>query len=157
MSKSTEERQRYLKLRIGVLTSLIAFGALAILHKAWDLQVLQADQWREAAEGQSQRDIKLSPRRGAIYDRDGAELAISVDVDSVWVSPTAMRKAKQDAGEVAHKLAELLGMDAKQIAQKIAKGKHFVYIKRRVTAAQGKAVRGLNLGGVYIEKEAGRF
>jgi cell division protein FtsI (penicillin-binding protein 3) len=157
MSKSPELRRRYLKLRIGVLTGLLVAGALLILHRAWDLQVHRADKLREAAEGQSQRDITLASRRGGIYDRDGAELAVSIDVDSIWVSPAAMRQAKQDPATAAHKLGELLGVDEKALAEKLANGRGFVWVKRRVTAAQGKAVRGLNLAGVYSLKEPRRY
>jgi cell division protein FtsI (penicillin-binding protein 3) len=157
MSKTPEQRRRYLKLRMAVLTGLLVIGALAVLHKAWDLQVRRSEELREAAEEQNQRDITLAPRRGGIYDRDGAELAISVDVDSIWVSPSAMRQAKQDPAEVTHKLAELLGLDEKSLGEKIGNGRHFVWVKRRVTSAQGKAVRGLNLPGVFIAKEARRF
>ncbi len=157
MTQSKERRRRFLELRIGFLTSLLAAFAVAIVWKAWDLQVRQAPELRERAEEQHQRRIKLAPRRGAIYDRDGAELAVSVDVDSVWVSPLALRKAKQPIGEVAHALSELLGVDEKQLADKIRNGKQFVWVKRRVTGAQGKAVRGLGMPGVFIQKEARRF
>ncbi|HET6335958.1 MAG TPA: penicillin-binding transpeptidase domain-containing protein [Polyangiales bacterium] len=157
MTKTPEARQRYLKLRIGVLTALLGVGSLLILQKAWELQVHRAEELREAAEGQNQRDITLAPRRGGIYDRDGAELAVSIDVDSVWVSPAAMRQAKQDTSEAAHKLSELLGLDAKSFAEKFEKGRGFVWVKRRVTAAEGQAVRSLKLAGVFISKESRRF
>lgn len=157
MTKTPDVRRRYLKLRIGVLTALLGVGSFLILQKAWELQVHRAEELRGAAEGQNQRDITLAPRRGGIYDRDGAELAVSIDVDSVWVSPAAMRQAKQDTADAAHKLSELLGVDEKSFAEKFANGRGFVWVKRRVTTAQGQAVRGLKLAGVFIEKEARRF
>lgn len=158
MTKSARERrQRYLKLRIGLLTSVLVGSGIAIVHRAWDLQVRQADSLREAAEGQYQKDITLAPRRGRIYDRDGAELAVSIDVDSVALRPGILKRAGQDPVEVAKKLASLLGLDAKALAQKIANEKHYVWVKRRVTAAQGKAVRALNIPGVETAKEPRRF
>lgn len=157
MTKSPEARRRYLQIRIAVLTVLLGAGSLAILNKAWELQVHRAEELSEAAQEQSQRDIKLAPRRGGIYDRDGAELAVSVDVDSIWVSPVAMRQAKQDPQDAAHKLSELLGVDEKPLVEKIENGRGFAWVKRRVTGATGKAVTALNIPGVYVTKEARRF
>jgi cell division protein FtsI (penicillin-binding protein 3) len=157
MTKSLERRTRFMKLRIGFLTSLLVLSLLAIFHRAWELQVLRSEELREAAEEQYSRDITLAPRRGGIYDRDGAELAVSIDVDSIWVSPSAMRKGKQDPVDAAHKLSGLLGLDEKTLTERFAAGRHFVWVKRRVTAAQGKAVKGLAMPGVYIAKESRRW
>ena len=76
-------RMRYVKARIVVLALLLVAFAGAIVHKAYDLQVRQAAKLRAMAEEQYLRDIRLTPKRGTIYDRSGAELAVSVDVDSV--------------------------------------------------------------------------
>ncbi|HEX2675091.1 MAG TPA: penicillin-binding protein, partial [Polyangiales bacterium] len=132
-------------------------GAGAVLFRAWDLQVRRAPLLKEMAEEQYLRDVSLSPKRGTIYDRDGAELAVSVDVDSVWANPLALRKSGGDPRAIATQLAGLLGVDAEIVTQRLSSDRHFVWIKRRVTPSQGKAIAGLKLPGISMSGEARRF
>ncbi|HKP56092.1 MAG TPA: penicillin-binding transpeptidase domain-containing protein [Polyangiales bacterium] len=165
MKNPIERRRRNVRARVYFLTALLSVSAGAILCQAYHLQVERAPELRERAEDQSQRAIKVAPKRGAIFDRDGAPLALSIDVDSVSVSPSAMLQAKQDPAFVAQKLGELLGVDGKALHAKIlaaqsdpqAKSRHYISVKRQVTTAQGKAVRSLALGGVTVYKEPRRY
>jgi cell division protein FtsI (penicillin-binding protein 3) len=150
-------RGLFMRARIVMLATLLGAGASAVVYRAWDLQVRRAATLREMAEEQYLRAVSLAPKRGTIYDRDGAELAVSIDADSVWANPAAIKKAGQDPRAVAARLSPLLGLDAEVLAQRLAAERHFVWVKRRVTPAQGKAVRALHLPGVAISEEARRF
>ena len=109
------------------------------------------------AEEQYLKDIHLAPKRGTIYDRNGAELAVSVDVDSVYLNPKQFRQSGQDAGAAAQKLAALLGLDASTLAERFAADRHFVWLKRRVSPNEAKAVRLLDVPGVALTAEARRY
>ena len=67
---------------------LIVFIALSllmtglVLRIAW-IQVVRADKYREKAINQQMTDMPLQANRGIIYDRNGKELASSVDRKSV--------------------------------------------------------------------------
>ncbi|MEZ4288224.1 MAG: hypothetical protein R3A47_08795 [Polyangiales bacterium] len=69
--------------RVAVVAIFIGLFACAVVVRAFKLQVLDGGALKEMAQHQHLRAIKVSPRRGTIYDRNGTELAISVDVDSV--------------------------------------------------------------------------
>lgn len=157
MKDPRARRVMFMRARIAMLATLLCVGAGIVVFRAWDLQVRRAPQLREMAEEQYLRDVSLAPKRGTIYDRDGAELAVSVDVDSVWANPRALQKAGASPRAVAERLAGLLGVDVEIIAQRLASDRHFVWIKRRVTPAQGKAIATLKLPGVSISAEARRF
>jgi cell division protein FtsI/penicillin-binding protein 2 len=53
----------------------------AIQLRLIQVQILQASSLRTAARSQQETVITLDPKRGPIYDRNGRELALSVDVD----------------------------------------------------------------------------
>ncbi len=157
MKTPADRRSTFMRARIAMLATLLCAGAGAVVYRAYDLQVRRASQLREMAEEQYLRDVNLAPKRGTIYDRDGAALAVSVDVDSVWANPLALRKAGADPRQVAERLTELLGVDAEVIAQRLSSERHFVWVKRRVTPAQGKAIALSKLPGVSISQEARRY
>ena len=157
MNDRSTARRRYMRMRIAFLTSLVFGLALAVLREAYELQVTRAPQLKEKAEAQYLRDLSLAPKRGAIYDRDGAELAVSVDVDSIWANPRQLRKAGGDPRAIAKQLAALLELDAEALAERLASDRYFVWVKRRVSAAQGKAVLASKLPGISASEEARRF
>ena len=77
----------------------------AVGKRAFTLQVRDADRLRGMAEEQYLREIELPPRRGRILDRNGAELASTADVDSIYCNPRqlpdprdAARRLARDAG-----------------------------------------------------------
>jgi cell division protein FtsI (penicillin-binding protein 3) len=149
--------QRNVRIRTAVLCAAVAILPLLVLGKAFDLQVVRASQLKAQAEGQSRRKLALTPQRGAIYDRDGAELAVSVDADTIWANPRQLRKSVKDVGEAAKALATLLKIDQAALERKLASDRFFVWVKRRATAAESKAAQALKLPGISVSKEARRY
>ncbi|MBN1652417.1 MAG: PASTA domain-containing protein [Deltaproteobacteria bacterium] len=157
MNNLPPRRIAWIRLRIALLALLLFAGAGAVVYRAWDLQVRDSEELRKMAEKQYLRNIRLAPKRGSIYDRNGAEMAVSVDVDSVWANPLKLRQAKWSPAEAARRLASVLKVDEKVIAKRLAYDKHFVWIKRQVTPHQVKQVCLLEIPGVEVLQEARRF
>ena len=55
-----------------------------MLRMAW-IQIVRAEEYTEKAISQQTSDIPLSAKRGDIYDRNGKEMATSVNGFSVWI------------------------------------------------------------------------
>jgi len=146
-----------MRMRIALLAFVLLTGAGAVVYRAWDLQVVRTEVLRRMAQEQYLRDIRLSPKRGSIYDRNGAELGISVDVDSVWANPRVLQKAKRDPAEAARQLASVLSIDPDVIERRLSSMRYFVWIKRRITPHQTESVRSMKIPGVAVLKEARRF
>ena len=60
MKNRQERRRRYMRGRIVFLTSIVVGLALAVLYRAFDLQVRQAPSLKEKAEAQYLRDLSRS-------------------------------------------------------------------------------------------------
>ncbi len=141
------------KTRLYLLGGMLLLWVLAIGLRLFTLQVIQYHDWLQRAQKQQQRTIEIAPARGVIYDRNGQELAMSVQVDSVFAVPADV----PDHGTAAALLAGVLGMSARDIQQKLDSGKTFVWMARKVNNSLGPRVRDLGLKGIYFQKEPKRF
>ena len=98
----------------------------------------------------------LSPVRGLILDRQGRELARSVDADSFFAVPGEV----EDFDATAQKLARVVGTDAPSLAARLREAKEakrsFVWVARKVTEDEGAAVKELKLKGVHSLQEPKR-
>ena len=157
MRAHSNRRERWFRARIAFLGFCLMAIALVVVVRAFHLQVASGDWLREMAEDQHLRKLRVSPRRGAIYDRHGAELAVSADVDSVYANPRRLRAMDQNPTDVAAKLARVLDVDAERIQARLASDRYFVWIDRRVTPHEATQIRDLNIPGVELTTESRRY
>src|SRR5262249_49541731 len=85
MSKPPQNGAR---LKLALFGAFLVLWAVGICGRLIYLQILQYGQFEQRAARQQQRSIDVSPARGVIYDRNGQELAMSVQVDSVFAVPS---------------------------------------------------------------------
>ena len=126
---------------------------LAVGKRAFTLQVRDADRLRGMAEEQYLREIELPPRRGRILDRNGAELASTADVDSIYCNPRQL----PDPRDAARRLARILGLDRADLEKKLGQRRFFAWVKRKVTPDEVTAVKALGLPGIAFTREPRRF
>jgi cell division protein FtsI (penicillin-binding protein 3) len=147
------------KAPINVKSRLLKFGiflfvwALLIVGRLLILQVLHYGQWVQRAQRQQQRTVEVSPQRGIIYDRNGQELAMTVQVDSVFAVPSEI----PDQKTTATMLATLTGDDPDSVLERIQSQRNFAWIARKVDGETAARIRSLNLRGIYFQKELKRF
>lgn len=145
--------EKWLRLRITILFGLFSFFFLVVIGRAYQLQVLQSQKLVVLAERQHQRIVPLVPKRGILYDRKREELAISMDVDSVFAQPGKV----ENPSEAARMIALALGKRPEGVLKKLKEDKPFVWLERGITAEQRAAIEKHNLEGVDFLKEAKRF
>jgi len=131
-----------------------AFGLLAFALLALRAAHLSVVDERGALRGaaQTERVLTLAAQRGAIVDRSGVELALSVDAPSVY----AMAGELDDAGAAARELARALGEDRRRLARRLRGREGFVFLARWVSREQAERVRALDLRGVGVLEEPRR-
>ena len=150
-------RQRWFRARIALLGACVMCVALLVIVRAFHVQIATGDRLREMAEDQHLRHLRVSPRRGAIYDRHGAELAVSADVDSVYANPRRLKAMEQDPQIVARRIAKVLDVDYERLAKRLAADRYFVWIERQVTPNEATRIRELDIPGIELMTEARRY
>ncbi|HVL80988.1 MAG TPA: penicillin-binding protein 2 [Actinomycetota bacterium] len=140
--------------RASAMLALILILLLAIGLRLAVVQAVQAEEFSAKAKQQRLRHIELPARRGAIYDRDGRELAISIPARTIFANP----KQITDPAGVARALAPILGLDVEELTSRLErKDRGFVYLARRVDVDAARRVEELDLVGIGLVEEARRI
>jgi cell division protein FtsI (penicillin-binding protein 3) len=139
--------------RLIVLGAVLFLWVAAVAGRLVFLQVLQYQFFLNLASRQTRRVMDVEPRRGTIYDRNGTELAMSIDVDSVFAVPSEI----PDQESTAQVLAKVLDLDAQDLLARLRSQRNFAWMKRKIDAETGDRLRELNLRGIYFQKEPQRF
>jgi cell division protein FtsI (penicillin-binding protein 3) len=126
---------------------LVAFGLLVV--RAVVVQAVHGAQYRAEAGRQHVQDLTLDAKRGVIYDRNGAELAVSQRMATVYATPFLI----EDPAVTAAKLAPLLGVKQSELQAKLAAGGGYVRLARKIDPAIGAQVTKLKLAGVGVQPE----
>jgi cell division protein FtsI (penicillin-binding protein 3) len=149
-------RERLVRLRLMLVGFGVCLWAVIILVRLVQLQVLNRAGYERQAARQSERTIVLDPRRGAILDRAGHPLAVSVDAESIYAVPQEI----SDPVGTAQALAQALGLDAagrREILAQLQKSRGFVWVRRKVDPVAVRAVRDLQLEGMGFLTENRRY
>ena len=148
--------------RFWLVCLFFAFWACAIVARLFWLQIVHHSEYVERAQKQQQRTFEVAPHRGILYDRNMRELAMTVQVDSIYAVPSEIDD--KDKPAYARKLAAIVHVDPAdtrttehEIEHRIDEGRGFAWIARRVTPDVSARVKALNLGGIYFQKEFQRF
>jgi len=138
------------RLLLGVLVS----GFAVLAGRAFYLQGLDKSFLQAKGEARYGRVVEMPASRGAVRDRQGQPLAISTPAESIWASPEDL---EADQAQIA-KLARALGMDAREIRQKVAeKDRQFAWLKRQISPEQAASVMALRIPGVFQQREYRRY
>ncbi len=145
--------KKWIRFRIHIVAVFFLFALSTVLSRAVQLQVIEKDRLQKMARDGYRKIVPLPPKRGSILDREGHELAVSLEVGSVYAEP---RRIEDKAG-TARKLAPHLNMPAGKILKLLKKDKSFVYIKRKIPSDKIEDISQLRLQGIGSIKETKRF
>ncbi|OGB99673.1 MAG: hypothetical protein A3G35_17195 [candidate division NC10 bacterium RIFCSPLOWO2_12_FULL_66_18] len=133
------------------LLLFLSLGGVAA--KLFFLQIQQSDGLTARAAKQYERRLPILSRRGTIYDRTGRELAVSLQVASVFAQPAAI----EDPAGTAKTLAPILGQPAKDVLARLTTDKPFVWLQRQLDPPKAEAIADLNLRGIGLFPESRRY
>jgi cell division protein FtsI (penicillin-binding protein 3) len=130
---------------------------LAVLARVTVLQTVQADELRTAGKSQRTTEQRLKAHRGTIFDRDGADLALSVPARTVTANP---KLVLDPVGTVRTLTALLKLSEAKQqslVEAFTAKQNSFVYVARQIDPQLAQTVVSLRIAGISSISEDKRI
>ncbi len=148
-----QESKRWLRFRIVTLMGLFLVLFVALITRAFQLQVLSGEALKNIASRQHTRTLQIQPERGVIFDRNGEKLAASVLTDSVCADPSKIRNPK----DALEKIAAIVELDKEAAYKKISASKNFCWLARRIPPEQAVKVEALNIDGIFLIKEPKRF
>ncbi len=134
--------------------------ACAIALRLFWLQILHHSEYAERAQKQQQRTFEVAPHRGVLYDRNLRELAMTVQVDSIYAVPNEIEDkpaAARQLAAIVHTEPEDTRTTEQAILERLKNGHSFAWIARRVKPEAATRVRALNMKGIYFQKEFQRF
>lgn len=138
--------------RVAVVLSVSACALFLLLARLVYIQFIWADTLGEKALDMRMQDIPIQPRRGVIYDRNGHELAFSIDVESVYAIPAQVK----DANATAKTLSEILGMKYEDVLNRLTRKTSFEWIKRKVPDELVLKIKEKSLPGIGFTQETMR-
>ncbi|MGH7871115.1 MAG: penicillin-binding protein [Candidatus Binatia bacterium] len=141
------------RVRLGVAKILFLAMFLVIGGRAFQLQVLQGDKLMRLGQRQHLKEWIVLPKRGAVVDRTGEALALSLEVQSVYARPQLIQKSET----VSRNLARILKISSAETKQKLGSEKSFVWIKRQVSPGEAAQVQALNVQGIGMFYEPRRY
>ncbi|HSC85819.1 MAG TPA: penicillin-binding protein 2, partial [Polyangiaceae bacterium] len=162
---------KWIRLRMAFLCGVLATGLGLVLSASYGLMIEDGPHWRELAERQRERRLRVRPKRGVISDRNGSALAVSVEVPTISLDALELLRgvAPNDVPAVARdaalRISKALALEPALVERKILGKRRWTWLKRAVSAAEVEAVRTLSSGedggskvrGLMVEGEPRRF
>ena len=145
--------KKWLRIRIYIIGACFFLVFCLIFLRAYQLQILRGRQYSSLAKEEITGEIILTSRRGTIFDRNNKELALSIEVDSLYCNPKKIKNKKTAAA----RLAKALHLEKKDVVKKINSSRSFSWIKRKISPEEIKRVRELAISGIGFTKESRRY
>lgn len=109
-----------------------------VIRYGW-VQLIEGKSMAERLLNQTGEEKVMQSPRGAIVDRNGRELAVSMMTKSLYIDPNHVK----DVDAMAAELASLLDLPEQKIKDDIAQGGGFIWVKRRLEPEEADAVKKL--------------
>ena len=137
---------------MGVLAVFMLLLTLVIVHLV-DLQLVRPDRYLAQGQLQRVRSTKLLAGRGALLDRNGDKLALSIPQRTIFADPSMIAEPATSANQ----LAPVLGLDRDKLESDLRRPGRFVVLARTVPDDVADEVQALNIAGISSFEEFKRF
>ncbi|MGF1526542.1 MAG: peptidoglycan D,D-transpeptidase FtsI family protein [Candidatus Competibacterales bacterium] len=139
------------------LLGLMGASAAAVVVRAAQMQLWQADFYRRQGRLRHLRSVAIPAHRGVIIDRQGHPLAVSSPMGSLVADP---RPLKDDPAAMGL-LADLLGLARDPFMVRLrgaaARLGGFIYLKRHLPLDRAQWIEKRDFPGVYLRREYRRY
>ena len=144
--------------RLGVCSALVIVGFAVLAARVGQLQLANGAKYEELSLDLALHKIPLAAQRGSVFDRNGRDLAMSIERTTVYADPTLVVDPLSEAA----RLAPVLHVDRTTLLDALSdKGtssspNHFAFLAHTVPDATALAVQAMRLPGIGFMPEAAR-
>lgn len=144
---------RWPALRSRTMRALVVCGIIGItlgiyLLRLFQLQVMQFDAWSRRSMQNHRTQHTLEMKRGTISDRNGVEMALSVETYTVFVFTREVKSLP----DLAVHLSTVLPMTQEEILAKLQGRKGYIPIYKNLERHLAMKISELNLPGITLEE-----
>ena len=146
---------------IGFTVVCIVF-TLMIVRIGW-IQIVKGEDYQKIATKYQTQDVIIPAKRGAIYDRNGKDLAISAITYSVWVTPGLVQSPelvknidKKFEGTI-DLLAKTLNIEPTALKKQISESSDRIKIAKYVTKEKADSIKKAAIVGIDIQEDVKRY
>lgn len=152
-----KDQASFIEWRFYLIIFILILSITGLLWRVVDLSILQRAFLRKQGDERALRLTNVPAYRGMILDRNGAPIAVSTVVYSVWIDP----KEFSNESKSISALGAILHIHPDAITKIVNKyqgtNREFVYLKRGVEPNLANDIKKLRLVGVYIQPEYKRY
>lgn len=138
----------HLKRRVIVVFSILCLAFLAVLVKAFKVQVVDREALLTKSRNQVFREITVYPKRGHILDRNGNPLAINVQTYSLFTIP---KQLDGDQSQYRQLSKIVPSLTYSRIKKKVRNRERYTWLARKIKLDDTQVDSIKKLKGVYIE------
>ena len=132
-----EKGYKMIKRRGRIVGAVLILCLVVLVARLAQLQILQHGEWAALAASIQERTVKLDPRRGTIYDRNGTPLAFDVKAAAIAIDSYNMTRPVT----LSQILSEELGMSRDEVERLIYRPSYFTWIDRKVDLETAERIR----------------
>ena len=159
-----EERRRdawrtTVRRRTIVALALVTLWVGCVEARLVYLQVLRYDHYQQLATTQQESVVSISAPRGDIVDRNGTLLAYTVDAKAIFADPSRVEDPEETVAALCRALADCDKAERTRLLAQLSGDSRFRYVRRSWQASpeQARRVAALNLAGIGLQEDTGRF
>ena len=145
--------------RLRILFALFAVASLLLSARLAYWQTVGRPELLGRATDQVRSDLAIAAQRGVIRDRNGAVLATTVELRSLYAIPGQMKDAagNDTKAPTAAALAPLLGERPEILRAAFESGAEWLFVRRRLPEEIASRIADLHLRGLGFEMEPKRL
>lgn len=138
----------HLKRRVIIIFCFLCLAFVAVLAKAFKLQVIDREALLTKSRNQIFREVTIYPKRGYILDRNGNPLAINIQTYSLFTIP---KQLDGDHGAYRELAKIVPNLPYSSIRAKVKNRDRYTWLARKVRLTDEQVDSIKKLKGIYIE------
>ncbi|MEG0830527.1 MAG: penicillin-binding transpeptidase domain-containing protein [Anaerovoracaceae bacterium] len=148
-----------------IIAFAIFYGVMIILcfRVGW-VQIVRGKEYSQKATEQQTSDVPIEAKRGAIYDTNGKELAVSATCYTLWARPANVAQGinKEERQASIEKAVTALGgilknQDENEIRKMLTKRQALVKVDKYLDKETADKLREANISGIEIAEDVKRY